>query len=372
MAHLKRNNDIQNKKRYVEYQRKKQKSDDKKDYSFDDIDKAFDEDYQLENEDLSFKINVPLKEDNIKKQKNDFLNDDLETDNLFEQHKTSKNGTNDVFNSNQGKYTKSDKKLLRNENKGQINKFKKDTKAKIKSQRKNKKGMLKTVIGIAMIFTIIFPLILWITITSAVAGSGAAIAGALVDPQQRAELKAKNEIGDSEVTKVPKDILGAEFKDADTGTNSSDNKANANSTDKKDSGNNLSAEGVGGIRKKIIDLAQSQVDKKVPYVWGGTSWDKGMDCSGFVQQTFKQVGINLPRTSEQQASFCKKIDKKDAKPGDLIFFDEHGDVGHVAIYAGNDELYEEPEPGQTCHKIKLYNMPGATTFFARPPALEQQ
>lgn len=374
MAHLEQHNDIKNKKRYIKRQRKKnnpstEETDDEE--KFDEIDNAFDEDYQLENDDFGLDDEKEISDKQAEKEEKNLLRDDLENLNLFDSHTSDFKNNTERLNQNKDNYTQRDLKPPRRENKSQFKQSAKDLKAKIKKEGKNKSGMLKMVIGMFIFLSIVTPLIVWVAITSATVGAGAAVAGALVDPKQRAELKAKNEIGDSEVTKVPKEILGAEFKDADVDKANDSDKANAKSTDNKDSGNNLDAQGVGGIRKKIIDLAQSQVDKKVPYVWGGTSWDTGMDCSGFVQQTFKKVGIDLPRTSEQQAPFCKKIDKKDAKPGDLIFFDEHGDVGHVAIYAGNDELFEEPQPGQTCHKIKIYNMPGATTFYARPPALDK-
>jgi cell wall-associated NlpC family hydrolase len=69
-----------------------------------------------------------------------------------------------------------------------------------------------------------------------------------------------------------------------------------------------------------------------PYVWGATGPDQ-FDCSGLVQWAFKQVGINVPRTSSQQAAFGTPVDKKDLQPGDVVFF--YSDISHVGIYAGN-------------------------------------
>ena len=70
-----------------------------------------------------------------------------------------------------------------------------------------------------------------------------------------------------------------------------------------------------------------------PYVFGGYT-PEGFDCSGFVQYVFKGVNYKLPRTSRAQANVGISIDKSQAKPGDLIFFEgsqQNGIVGHVGI-----------------------------------------
>nr|WP_308188403.1 NlpC/P60 family protein [Nocardia australiensis] len=69
-----------------------------------------------------------------------------------------------------------------------------------------------------------------------------------------------------------------------------------------------------------------------PYVWGATGPNQ-FDCSGLVQWAFKQVGMDVPRTSSQQASFGTPVDQKDLQPGDVVFF--YPDISHVGIYAGN-------------------------------------
>lgn len=76
-----------------------------------------------------------------------------------------------------------------------------------------------------------------------------------------------------------------------------------------------------------------------PYKMGGTT-RRGVDCSGFVMQTYvNSLGIKLPRTSAAQAKFCKKIKKKDMVPGDLVFFNTSGkDVSHVGLYIGQGQF----------------------------------
>ncbi|MGF6881026.1 cell wall-associated NlpC family hydrolase [Nocardia sp. GAS34] len=72
-----------------------------------------------------------------------------------------------------------------------------------------------------------------------------------------------------------------------------------------------------------------------PYVWGATGPDQ-FDCSGLVQWAFHQVGINLPRTSEEQVTVGTPVARDQLQPGDVVFF--YSDVSHVGIYAGNGML----------------------------------
>lgn len=82
-------------------------------------------------------------------------------------------------------------------------------------------------------------------------------------------------------------------------------------------------------------LAEAFDWQGTPYKYGGTS-RQGVDCSGFVMQTFvNSLGIKLPRTSAEQAKHCKKVKKKDLAPGDLLFFKTNGHgVSHVGLYIG--------------------------------------
>jgi cell wall-associated NlpC family hydrolase len=89
----------------------------------------------------------------------------------------------------------------------------------------------------------------------------------------------------------------------------------------------------------------------VPYVFGGTDPSVGLDCSGLVQLVFRQLGIGLPRTAQQQYDATPRVSRADLQPGDLVFFartyaDPHDWVTHVGIYIGDGLQINAPTEGQ--------------------------
>lgn len=91
----------------------------------------------------------------------------------------------------------------------------------------------------------------------------------------------------------------------------------------------------------IIAAAYSQLG--VPYVWGGTTPGVGLDCSGLTQYCYRQAGITIPRNSEDQAAFGRKVPVSEATPGDILWR-----PGHVGIYIGDDRYIHEPHTGAVC------------------------
>jgi hypothetical protein len=81
-----------------------------------------------------------------------------------------------------------------------------------------------------------------------------------------------------------------------------------------------------------------------PYVWGGTSLQNGVDCSGLVQA----AGIKgVPRTSQQQFHVGSPVKLSGLRPGDLVFSNwgnEQG-AGHVSVYIGNGKIIEAAGSG---------------------------
>lgn len=94
---------------------------------------------------------------------------------------------------------------------------------------------------------------------------------------------------------------------------------------------------VEDLRKHIPEISKKW--QEIPYLWGGRSV-YGADCSGFVQNIFKQAGISLPRDAGQQAETGSTINfVSEAKPGDLAFFDnEEGIITHVGLLLGEGRI----------------------------------
>ena len=88
----------------------------------------------------------------------------------------------------------------------------------------------------------------------------------------------------------------------------------------------------------------------VPYLWGGTDPAKGLDCSGFTKLVYGNLGIELPRTSSQQATAGTAVASlADARPGDLVFFDHspgRPGIDHVGVYVGDGRMIAAPQAGE--------------------------
>lgn len=98
-----------------------------------------------------------------------------------------------------------------------------------------------------------------------------------------------------------------------------------------------------------------------PYVFGGTTPYKGMDCSGFVQWVYAQNGVTVTRTAQTMwDNDGKYIAVNDLQPGDLIFFTgtdpSRPDVQatHMGIYVGKDQFIEESSTANNVIVAKLW------------------
>lgn len=107
---------------------------------------------------------------------------------------------------------------------------------------------------------------------------------------------------------------------------------------------------VGRIRDKASDMVLTAMNfLGVPYVRGGTSAERGFDCSGFTRHVFEMsVGLVLPRRVDEQATAqgLIKVKREELKPGDLVFFNTlKRTFSHVGIYVGDGKFIHSPRTG---------------------------
>ncbi|ENS7812432.1 C40 family peptidase [Neisseria gonorrhoeae] len=94
----------------------------------------------------------------------------------------------------------------------------------------------------------------------------------------------------------------------------------------------------------------------IAYRYGGTSVSTGFDCSGFMQHIFKRaMGINLPRTSAEQARMGTPVARSELQPGDMVFFRTLGGsrISHVGLYIGNNRFIHAPRTGKNIEITSL-------------------
>lgn len=105
-----------------------------------------------------------------------------------------------------------------------------------------------------------------------------------------------------------------------------------------------------GNQHAIVDAAKTWLG--TPYVYGGTGRG-GVDCSGFTQAVYNQLGVNIGRDTSAQfksgqavgvdGNFQQTLNQ--LQPGDLLFYGKPGATGpnaHVAMYIGNGQVIQAP------------------------------
>lgn len=109
--------------------------------------------------------------------------------------------------------------------------------------------------------------------------------------------------------------------------------------------------------ERVVAAAAAQAGK--PYVYGATG-PSSFDCSGLTGWAYRSVGIALPRTAAAQAATATPVSSP--VPGDLVFFSSGGHVYHVAIYAGDGQVWHAPHPGDVVRKVPIWT----GVFYGRP------
>jgi cell wall-associated NlpC family hydrolase len=137
----------------------------------------------------------------------------------------------------------------------------------------------------------------------------------------------------------------------------------------EDNKNDAATNGNPELRDKLINVADTY--KGIPYKRGGAS-STATDCSGLTMQVYRDMGLNLPRSSREQFHVGTPRKKEELEKGDLVFFSTNSPykkikvrskknpqkkivkyikaprtITHVGIYVGDGKFIHAPRPGHT-------------------------
>ncbi|GHI05725.1 glycoside hydrolase [Streptomyces cellostaticus] len=113
-----------------------------------------------------------------------------------------------------------------------------------------------------------------------------------------------------------------------------------------------------GSAAAVISFVKAQIGKA--YVSGATG-PSAYDCSGLVQTAFKQVGISLPRVSQDQSTAGTQVSLSNLQPGDVLYWGSAGSAYHVAVYVGDGMFVgaQNPSSGVGEHPLSYDPPTGA-------------
>lgn len=154
--------------------------------------------------------------------------------------------------------------------------------------------------------------------------------------------------GDSSVSHAVSNATASQGESHSSGSSASHSNSNAGASGGSGSSSGSSSSGssaeqgstsTSGAHGSVVGIAERYLG--VPYVWGGDT-PSGFDCSGLVQYCYRQIGIDVGRTTWDQMGCGTRIAVSALQPGDLVFF-RGGE--HVGIYVGDGTYIHAPHTG---------------------------
>lgn len=107
-----------------------------------------------------------------------------------------------------------------------------------------------------------------------------------------------------------------------------------------------------GIAAAVLQAAYAQRGK--PYVYGAAG-PGAFDCSGLVMWAFAHAGVSLPHSAAAQYGYGTHVSRAQLQPGDIVFYDEGGTIGHDGIYVGGGMMIDANHTGGWVDVRPLYN-----------------
>lgn len=123
----------------------------------------------------------------------------------------------------------------------------------------------------------------------------------------------------------------------------------SNTTGKKNTNSSINR-GVNKSSSQVANYAYNFLGR--PYVYGANG-PNAFNCSGFTSYVYRHFGVSLPRTARSQFSAGSAVSRDNLAPGDLVFFNTVGYLGHVGLYIGGGDFIHAASSGRV--KISSLN-----------------
>ncbi|MFI2370466.1 C40 family peptidase [Streptomyces sp. NPDC018833] len=96
------------------------------------------------------------------------------------------------------------------------------------------------------------------------------------------------------------------------------------------------------------------------YIMGATG-PNAWDCSSLVQAAFRQVGIDLPRVSQDQSVAGTQVGTSNLQVGDILYWGGAGSAYHTGVYIGDGKYLDaaNPSKGVVIQDLSGYPASGA-------------
>lgn len=186
----------------------------------------------------------------------------------------------------------------------------------------------------------------------AAAQKAAEEAAAAAAAQAEAASASSNTSSDSSSSNSSASSASGSSNNDTSGSASGNGGGSSSGSSSSSSSSSSSGGGSNNYGGSVVAAAQSQLG--VPYVWGGTAWGSGLDCSGLTSGCWSRAaGIWIGRTTwDQIASAQWTGSVSEAQAGDV-----YACGSHVAIATGGGGYIHAPQPGEVvCYSsLSWYN-----------------